>query len=103
MAIYEYVCMGCGNEFELMRPMSESGKPAACPGCKRPAQKRVSSFGSKTGFYVKVPEKAPFRKTIVKPARVKAKVQIKPRAIGKTVAKATTQSKNKTSRRRTKE
>jgi len=62
MAIYEFVCPKCGSEFELMRPMSESGKPAKCPKCGARAQRQVSSFGSKTGFYVKVPEKPPFRK-----------------------------------------
>ncbi|MBI2854347.1 MAG: zinc ribbon domain-containing protein [Chloroflexi bacterium] len=61
MAIYEYICPKCSNEFELMRPMSQSSEPATCPRCKSRAQKRISSFGSKTGFYLKVPEKAPFR------------------------------------------
>jgi len=62
MAIYEFVCPKCSSEFELMRPMSESAKPAKCSKCRALAQHQVSSFGSKTGFYVKVPEKPPFRK-----------------------------------------
>ncbi|MBI2957987.1 MAG: zinc ribbon domain-containing protein [Chloroflexi bacterium] len=62
MAIYEFICPKCGNEFELMRPMSESDSRATCPKCGAIAKRQVSSFGSKTGFYVKVPEKPPFRK-----------------------------------------
>jgi len=62
MAIYEYVCPKCGSEFEVMRPMSQSGRLAKCPKCGARGEKMVSNFGSKTGFYVKVPEKSPFRK-----------------------------------------
>ncbi|HEX6454829.1 MAG TPA: zinc ribbon domain-containing protein [Trebonia sp.] len=31
MPRYEYRCRACGDTFELNRPMSESGAPAACP------------------------------------------------------------------------
>ena len=33
MAIYEYLCPRCQTEFDLMRPMSEADRPAACPEC----------------------------------------------------------------------
>lgn len=82
MAIYEFACAKCGNQFEVMRPMSASSKPAKCPKCASVAKRQVSSFGSKVGFYVKVPEKPPFRKAPVK-ASAPATVKAKPKAKGK--------------------
>jgi len=61
MAVYEYLCSKCGKTFELMRPMSESEKPAKCPKCGSRAQKLISSFGSKTGASIQAAGK-PFRK-----------------------------------------
>ena len=61
MPIYEYLCINCKTEFELMRPFSEADKGAVCPKCNSAAQKLVSSFGSKTGSYVQASSK-PFRK-----------------------------------------
>jgi putative FmdB family regulatory protein len=49
MAVYEYLCPKCRNQFELMRPMSEAEKPARCPKCGSEAQKLISGFSSKTG------------------------------------------------------
>ncbi len=49
MAVYEYLCPKCRNQFELMRPMSETEKPANCPKCGSKAQKVISGFGSKNG------------------------------------------------------
>jgi len=60
MAVYEYFCPKCRKEFELIRPMSEAGKPAKCPKCGTKAERLVSGFGSKTGSYLQAPEK-PFR------------------------------------------
>ncbi|GAA1901755.1 hypothetical protein GCM10009716_09480 [Streptomyces sodiiphilus] len=31
MPRYEYRCRSCGSQFELNRPMAESGAPASCP------------------------------------------------------------------------
>ncbi|RLL70234.1 zinc ribbon domain-containing protein [Streptomyces sp. Z26] len=31
MPRYEYRCRRCGDDFELSRPMAESGAPAPCP------------------------------------------------------------------------
>jgi putative FmdB family regulatory protein len=33
MPIYEYVCLDCKDEFELIRPMSQSDTPPACEAC----------------------------------------------------------------------
>ena len=61
MPIYEYFCINCKTEFELVRPFSEADKGAVCPKCHSAARKLVSSFGSKTGSYVQASSK-PFRK-----------------------------------------
>ena len=61
MPIYEYRCGSCGTDFELTRSISQSGDPAPCPNCKRPAEKLVSSFASKADYAIKVPAKEPFR------------------------------------------
>jgi putative FmdB family regulatory protein len=53
MPTYEYRCPSCGQEFELKRPMSEAGTPTTCPACGSAAEKLVSGFASKTGFYVR--------------------------------------------------
>jgi putative FmdB family regulatory protein len=62
MPIYEYLCSKCGTEFELRRSFSEADKPAPCPKCGADSEKLVSVFASKSGFYLKAPEKAAFRK-----------------------------------------
>ncbi len=61
MAVYEYLCPNCGKEFELMRPMSQAGRPAKCPKCGSKARKLISSFGSKTGDSIQ-PSGKPFRR-----------------------------------------
>jgi putative FmdB family regulatory protein len=33
MPIYEYVCLDCKNEFEIIRTMSQSDSPLACESC----------------------------------------------------------------------
>jgi putative FmdB family regulatory protein len=74
MAVYEYLCPKCRKQFELMRPMSESEKPAKCPKCSAKAERLISSFGSKTGGSIQAAGK-PFRKKPVvraTPKKVKA-------------------------------
>ena len=44
MPIYEYSCRSCDAKFEMMRPFSQSGSPADCPTCKKPAEKLLSTF-----------------------------------------------------------
>lgn len=38
MPTYRFSCVVCGA-FDLVRPMQESGVPAGCPGCTRPARR----------------------------------------------------------------
>jgi len=62
MPVYEYFCPKCKREFELRRPFSEADKPASCPDCGSQAERLISVFASKTGFYMRTPEKEAFRK-----------------------------------------
>jgi len=73
MAVYEYLCPKCRNEFELTRPMSEAEKPAKCPKCGSKAQRLISGFASKTGGSIQSAGE-PFRKrTVVRAPSSKAK------------------------------
>jgi putative FmdB family regulatory protein len=65
MPIYEYICTMCKTEFELLRPFAEADASAVCPKCKSEAQKLLSGFASKTGFYMRTPAKS-LRKRIRK-------------------------------------
>jgi putative FmdB family regulatory protein len=50
MAIYEYVCESCKNEFDLMRPMKEADEPAACQTCgSRKTKRKLSLFNAQSG------------------------------------------------------
>ena len=62
MPVYEYRCSKCGAEFEQMRRMSESSEPAPCPQCGAQAERIISTFASKVGFYVRASAKPAFRK-----------------------------------------
>lgn len=61
MAIYEYYCSDCGNEFELMRPISKAEDPAPCPSCGVAGQKLMSASASKVDYYIRTPSKPAFR------------------------------------------
>jgi putative FmdB family regulatory protein len=61
MAIYEYTCVHCIKDFEVMKPMSEASKKTCCPSCGKPAERMVSVFASKAEYAIKVPAKAAFR------------------------------------------
>jgi len=61
MPIYEYRCSSCGNIFELRRPFSQAGEPAACPRCGGRGEKLLSVFASKEDVFVKVPRGEAFR------------------------------------------
>ena len=73
MPIYEYRCAACGTDFELTRSFSQSGDPAPCPSCRKPAEKLVSAFASKADYAIKVPAKEPFRAPIVKASKPAAR------------------------------
>ena len=55
MAVYEFRCLSCLEEFELMRPVSEANKAVKCPRCDSEAEMLISGFGSKTGSYLQPP------------------------------------------------
>jgi len=58
MALYEYLCSACRNEFELMRPMSKADESAECPRCSSRAQRVMMSSGSRAVDLMQVPEVA---------------------------------------------
>jgi putative FmdB family regulatory protein len=61
MAIYEYYCASCKQEFQLMRSMGQSNEPGPCPTCGKPSQKLVSAHASKIGYYLKPSSGGAFR------------------------------------------
>ena len=48
MPLYEYYCPVCEKKFELLRPMSRSDEPAACPGGHEGAKRLISVFAALT-------------------------------------------------------
>ena len=44
MPIYEYSCPDCELKFELLRPLSQAGEAATCPGCHKMAERVLSTF-----------------------------------------------------------
>ena len=46
MPIYEYTCLTCDSEFELLRPMSQVNEDALCSKCNQRAVRRLSLFAS---------------------------------------------------------
>ncbi len=61
MALYEYRCPACGNEFEQRRPMSQADGPADCPSCGEESRRLPSVFASKEGYTLRVPRGEAFR------------------------------------------
>ena len=61
MALYEYRCTDCGNEFEQRKPMSEADSPSECPSCGKEAARLPSVFASKDGYALRVPRAGAFR------------------------------------------
>jgi len=45
MPTYAYKCRECSDEFELSRPMSESGAPAPCPEGHADTVKLLTTVG----------------------------------------------------------
>lgn len=47
MPIYEYRCKKCEAEFEMLRPMGDTGKSLKCPECGAAApEKKLSVFAA---------------------------------------------------------
>ena len=47
MPMYEYVCGGCRNEFQLRRPRIDARKKASCPECGADGKRRITDFAPK--------------------------------------------------------
>jgi len=48
MPMYEYRCEGCGEEFEIVQPMSARAEDTVCPHCRaKKAVRLLSAFASK--------------------------------------------------------
>ena len=46
MPLYEYYCKKCSAKFEMLRPMSRSDEPAACPEGHAGALRTLSVFAA---------------------------------------------------------
>ena len=65
MPIYEYYCTNCGQDFEMIRPVSQSGDPAPCGKCGNPGERQLSNFAFKSKTFT-----APkFKASLEKPMR----------------------------------
>lgn len=49
MALYEFRCKTCEENFEVRRPMSEAGEPALCPAGHDNTVRLLSVFASVGG------------------------------------------------------
>ena len=50
MPIYEYRCKKCDRQFEMIRPMGDTGRGLACPGCgARGPEKLPAAFAAHGG------------------------------------------------------
>ena len=43
MPIYEYQCINCGENFEILRRLSDKDSEVKCPKCNKKGVKRVFS------------------------------------------------------------
>jgi putative FmdB family regulatory protein len=43
MPIYEFECKKCGEVFEALRPMDDTGRSLSCPECGTKAPKKIFS------------------------------------------------------------
>jgi len=53
MPVYEYKCPKCGAVYEETRKIDDRDKPVTCPKCKVNAERVLSGFATKIGFYVR--------------------------------------------------
>lgn len=50
MPIYEYVCLDCGREFEVLRPMAQANAPQPCEHCGGAhTRRKLSLFFAESG------------------------------------------------------
>ncbi len=77
MPTYEYSCVECQEEFELMRPMCDFDKDAKCPKCGGKAHRVVSVFASKAEYSIKVPTKEAFRGEKTRASVAKSEASVK--------------------------
>jgi putative FmdB family regulatory protein len=53
MPLYEYSCLDCQSEFEVLRPISEADAPIACEHChSQHTSRRLSLFFAQSGGHV---------------------------------------------------
>ncbi len=62
MPIYEYYCAGCGLDYEVMRPVSQSDEPANCTTCGKPGERQLSNFAFKSNTFTSPKFKASLEK-----------------------------------------
>ncbi len=62
MPIYEYYCSNCGQDFEVIRPVSQSSDPAACNNCGNPGERQLSNFAFKSNTFTSPKFKASLEK-----------------------------------------
>jgi len=73
MPIYEYYCVGCCLDFEVMRSVSQSGEPASCEKCGKPAERQLSNFAFKSNTFTS----PKFKASLEKPLRARTNEHFK--------------------------
>ena len=73
MPIYEYYCGACGQEFEVLRPVSRSSEPANCGTCGKPGERQLSNFAFKSNTFTSPKFKASLEKPMRSRDRQSAK------------------------------
>lgn len=48
MPVYEYECTRCKHRFDRLKSLAESDAPEACPQCRAPARRVLSSVNMNT-------------------------------------------------------
>ena len=51
MPIYEYYCVQCDAEYEIMRSVSQIDEPAPCRVCGQPGRRQLSTFSFKSNTF----------------------------------------------------
>jgi putative FmdB family regulatory protein len=49
MPIYEFRCKSCGERFEKLCPLGETGENISCPACAAPKPDKLISFFATRG------------------------------------------------------